>query len=189
MHFKDLTNFPTVSKFSYLTTPMLWFEIMMTKLPDSLDSRFNFYLNILPLVNPLGFWIGLLLGISLLGYAITRATLHMSRNAHHAVNISEGIYARANVSQNLKGGAKSKVYNPCEMKLIGNLPYVNRHVIDRAVIDSKFRQIHQKSTYALDMEPALSDASESPDDRHNCDNNNLLVRNLTQDGIRPIADL
>ncbi|XP_070068807.1 scavenger receptor class B member 1 isoform X2 [Drosophila takahashii] len=200
MHFKDLTNFQTVSKFSYLTTPMLWFEIMMTKLPDSLDSRFNFYLNILPLVNPLGFWTSLLLGISLLGYAITRATLHMSRNAHHAVNISEGIYARAKTSQNLRGGAGTKVYSPCEMKLI-------------------------------DMEPALLDASESPDDRHHCDiitlscissscssnvkvghchddddicvecfANNPLVRDLkkgstdpvkqqgTQDGIRSIAD-
>ncbi|XP_050746290.1 scavenger receptor class B member 1 isoform X2 [Drosophila biarmipes] len=170
MHFKDLSNFPTVSKFSYLTTPMLWFEIMMTKLPDYLDSRFNFYLNILPLVNPLGFWIGLLLGISLLGYAITRATLHISNNACRAANISKGKYGIENLNQEHRCGATNPVYSPCEMKLLGKLPAVNRNVLERSVQNSKLCTMNPKPTYALDMEPALLDACESTDVVQNCNN-------------------
>ncbi|XP_052854701.1 scavenger receptor class B member 1 isoform X1 [Drosophila gunungcola] len=158
MHFKDLNNFPTVSKFSHLTVPMLWFEIMMSELPDSLDSRFNFYLNILPFVNPLGFWSGLLLGISLLGYAITRATIHMSNHARHVTNISE------------VGRAFSQAYQPCGIKVIEDRQFAKPHVIDRLVDeDSAFRQLHRKSTYALDKEPALLYVDESSDKGHTCD--------------------
>ncbi|XP_037731854.1 scavenger receptor class B member 1 [Drosophila subpulchrella] len=174
MHFKDLSNFPTVSKFSYLTTPMLWFEIMMTKLPDSLDSRFNFYLNILPLVNPLVFWSGILLGIGLLGYAITRATLHLSNNACRAANISERKYCRKNLNQVPRGGTGNQVYSSCEMKLLGNLPDANMHVLERSVQDLKLCQVNPKSTYALDMEPALLDACESTNVKHDC--NNIIPR-------------
>ncbi|XP_002133269.1 scavenger receptor class B member 1 isoform X1 [Drosophila pseudoobscura] len=180
MHFKDLSNFPTVARFSHLTAPMLWFEIMMPSLPDSLDSRFNFYLNILPLVNPLGFWIALIMGVGLLGYAITRATLHMSSYARQAANISEGKYARANLLQNLTGGATNQVYSPCELKLIDNSAGANKqHVIGRSTDeDLAFQERRRKSAYALDMEPALSDAGESSDEGNECDTL-TLSRNST----------
>uniref|UniRef100_A0A6P4FLL6 Uncharacterized protein LOC108052458 n=1 Tax=Drosophila rhopaloa TaxID=1041015 RepID=A0A6P4FLL6_DRORH len=170
MHFKDLSNFATVSMFSHLTAPMLWFEIMMSKLPDSLDSRFNFYLNILPLVNPLGFWSGLLLGISLLGYAITRATLHMSGYARQVANISDGKYARSNLIQNHGGGSSGPAFSRCSIKLIDDRPFAKQHVIDRAVDEeSAFRQLRRNSTYALDNEPALLDPGENSDDGHTSD--------------------
>ncbi|KAH8421209.1 hypothetical protein KR009_000156 [Drosophila setifemur] len=162
MHFKDLSNFPTVSKFSYLTIPMLWFEIMMPKLPNSLDSRFNFYLNFLPLVNPFCFWSALLLGIGFLVYAITKSTLHMSSFARQAANISDRKYARTNLIQNLSGGASNQVFSPYEMMLLNDRPRSKKHAIVLSINkDSDFPELRRTSAYALDMEPALPGADES----------------------------
>ncbi|XP_043063816.1 scavenger receptor class B member 1 isoform X1 [Drosophila ficusphila] len=166
MHFKDLSNFPKVSRFSHLTAPMLWFDIMMTKLPDSLNSRFNFYLNILPLINPLAFWSGLLLGISLLGYAITKATLHSSSFARQTPNISVGKYARSNLTQK----THTHIHTPCELKLIDDSPVVRQGVNLRSVGDHlSFSQFQQKPTYDLDTEPALLNADETNDEENDFD--------------------
>ncbi|XP_017067297.1 sensory neuron membrane protein 1-like isoform X2 [Drosophila eugracilis] len=156
MHFKDLSNFPAVSKFSHLTAPMLWFEIMMPKLPDSLDSRFNFYLNILPLVNSLCFWTCLFLGIALILSTISRATIKMSSHVR-GVNISEGKYARTNLCPSIVGGVTNKVYSPCEMKLIDDISVVEQLTIEESTRDSAFQLLRQESTYALEVEPALFD--------------------------------
>ncbi|XP_070140391.1 scavenger receptor class B member 1 isoform X2 [Drosophila kikkawai] len=172
MHFKDLRNYQAVSKFSHLTAPMLWFEIMMPRLPDSLDSRFNFYLNILPMVNPLGFWSALLLGVSLLSYAICKATLHMSSYGRQSAKISEGNNARVNLLQKLKNSgdaAANQVYSPCEVNLIVDRSKQQPVIVRSFGDDSVFQQVHRNSGYALDMEPALSDAAESSDDGHNYD--------------------
>ncbi|KAH8251459.1 hypothetical protein KR038_000161, partial [Drosophila bunnanda] len=174
MHFKDLSNYHTVAQFSHLTAPMLWFEIMMPGLPDSLNSRFNFYLNILPLVNPLGFWSALLLGVGLLGYAITKATLHMSSYGRQSAKISEGNYARANLLRTLRDsddGAANQVYSPCEVKLIVDRPGSKQQpvIVRPNGDDSVFQHVRGKSAYVLDMEPALSDAGESSDESPNYD--------------------
>ncbi|ALC40414.1 CG40006 [Drosophila busckii] len=179
MHFKDLQNYPQVSRFSHLTAPMLWFEIMMPKLPDELDTRFNFYLNLLPLVNPIGFWAALLLGVCLLIYAITRATLHMSSLTRQATNISDGKYARANLLQNLAGnvagiGSGNQVYNPCELQLLDD----KKHVIirDSAEQEQSYQERRQ-SAFALELEPAISDAESS--DEGNESDTVTLSRNST----------
>lgn len=154
---------------------------MMPKLPDSLDSRFNFYLNLLPLVNPIGFWGALLLGLSLLVYAITRATLHMSSYTRQAT-ISDGKYARANLLQNLTGSAANivsgnQVYNPCELKLLDDMPAGKKHVIIRDNSEDEIYQKRRQSSYALEMEPALSDAESS--DEGNDSDTVTLSRNST----------
>ncbi|XP_034474104.1 scavenger receptor class B member 1 [Drosophila innubila] len=181
MHFKDLHNYQQVSMFSHLTAPMLWFEIMMPKLSDSLDTRFNFYLNLLPLVNPLGFWGALVLGVSLLVYAITRATLHMSSFTRQAT-ISDGKYARANLLHNITGSGANivggnQVYNPCELKLLDDMPAGKKHVIIRDNCEDEVYQERRQSAYALELEPALSDAESS--DEGNESDTVTLSRNST----------
>lgn len=142
---------------------------MMPKLPDELDTRFNFYLNLLPLVNPLGFWTALLVGVSLLVYAITRATLHMSSFTRQTPNISEGKYARANLLTG-SGACGNQVYNPCELKLLDDLPASKKHVIIRdstGAVEDAYQE-RRSSAYALELEPALSDA-ESSDEGNDSD--------------------
>ncbi|XP_032595208.1 scavenger receptor class B member 1 isoform X2 [Drosophila grimshawi] len=185
MHFKDLHNYPQVSQFSYLTAPMLWFEIMMPKLSDELDTRFSFYLNILPLVNPVGFWGALVLGVGMLVYAITRATLHMSSFTRQATNISDGKYGRANLLQNLTGsggivggvGGGNQVYNPCEMKLFDDVPAAKKHVFIRDDSGIDTYKERRQSAYALELEPAISDPESS--DEGNDSDNVTLSRNST----------
>ncbi|XP_017109255.1 scavenger receptor class B member 1 isoform X6 [Drosophila bipectinata] len=161
MHFQNLNNYQAVSKFSHLTVPMLWFEIMMPKLPDFLDSRFNFYLNLLPWVNPLSFWSALLLGVGFLGCAITKATLQMSNYARKTTSISERKFARVNIIQNLSGVAPNQAPGACEMKLI-NDRLEDKHTMKPCdEIDSKFQDLRRLSKLALEIEPALSDSEET----------------------------
>ncbi|KAH8272209.1 hypothetical protein KR018_011741, partial [Drosophila ironensis] len=166
MHFKDLYNYPAVSRFSHLTAPMLWFEIMMPKLPESLDSRFNFYLNLLPWVNPLCFWSALLLGTGFLVYAITKATLHISSYASKAAKISESKYVRINLFQNITGVAASQVYGHCDMKVLNDRTEANS-LIEQPK-DDVSPNGNRKSIFALEMEPALSDADDIGDDGNDC---------------------
>ncbi|XP_051858573.1 scavenger receptor class B member 1 isoform X2 [Drosophila albomicans] len=182
MHFKDMRNYASVAPFSHLTAPMLWFEIMMPKLPDALDTRFSFYLNILPLVDPIGFWGPLILGVCLLVYAITRATLHMSSFTRQAT-ISDGKYARANLLQNLTGSgvnivAGNQVYSPCELKLLDDMPGSGKkHVIIRDNTGDEAYQERRQSAYALELEPALSDSGSSSSDEGNESDTVTLSRN------------
>ncbi|XP_044572457.1 scavenger receptor class B member 1 isoform X4 [Drosophila ananassae] len=168
MHFQNLNNYQAASKFSHLTVPMLWFEIMMPKLPDFLDSRFNFYLNLLPLVNPLSFWSALLLGVSLLGYAITKATLQMSNYARKTTTISERKFARVNLIKNLSGGTPTQALGACEMKFINDRQGVKHKIRRSNNTDLKFQNLHRLSKLALEIEPALSDSEENNDEGRNC---------------------
>ncbi|KAH8345406.1 hypothetical protein KR067_010470, partial [Drosophila pandora] len=168
MHFQNLNNYQAASKFSHLTVPMLWFEIMMPKLPDFLDSRFNFYLNLLPLVNPLFFWSALLLGVCLLGYAITKATLQMSNYARKTTTISERKFARVNLINNLSGVTPTQALGACEMKFINDRQGVKHKIRRSKNTDLKFQNLHRLSKLALEIEPALSDSEENNDEGRNC---------------------
>lgn len=141
---------------------------MMPKLPDFLDSRFNFYLNLLPLVNPLSFWSALLLGVSLLGYAITKATLQMSNYARKTTTISERKFARVNLIKNLSGGTPTQALGACEMKFINDRQGVKHKIRRSNNTDLKFQNLHRLSKLALEIEPALSDSEENNDEGRNC---------------------
>ncbi|XP_049317422.1 scavenger receptor class B member 1 isoform X1 [Bactrocera dorsalis] len=178
MHFDDLSAFRQVSRFSHLTVPMLWFDIMMPELPEALDTRFNFYLNILPYLDILGYWGSLLLGIALLLYAVTRATLRMS-NLTQMNNISDGKYSKANILRGVTNTVHcNDVYKPCEMKLLHqhekHQQTLEDNIITRhndmdmsADVDLLYKEMstaqQRHGSFALELEPALS-GSESGDD-------------------------
>ncbi|XP_023291780.2 scavenger receptor class B member 1 isoform X1 [Lucilia cuprina] len=175
MHFRDLSAYSRVKRFSHLTVPMLWFEIMMPKLPESLDNRFNFYLNYLPYIEPLGFWGGLLAGLTLLIYAITRATLKMSSLAKKS-HLLELNYGRANLIQANQNG----VYKPCELKLLeknekSNIILSNANETSNLYTElqptykKQPNNLHAKrGSFALELEPALGSSSDSS----SCDEGN-----------------
>ncbi|XP_075149222.1 scavenger receptor class B member 1 isoform X2 [Haematobia irritans] len=167
MHFKDLSVYNRVKRFSHLTVPMLWFEITLPELPEQLDSRFNFYLNILPHLEVFGFWGALVSGFALLVYAITRATLRLTTMARNGQNV-DMCYGKANLLQVATNG----VYNPCEMKLLHSNEKSNPKIIlsnkcheaDDLYTELKptHRQLEiKRDSYALEMEPAISSGSES----------------------------
>nr|XP_013100075.1 unnamed protein product [Stomoxys calcitrans] len=170
MHFKDLSAYSRVKRFSHLTVPMLWFEITLPELPEQLDSKFNFYLNILPYVEIFGFWGALVSGFALLLYAVTRATLRlttMTRNGQLELS-----YGKANLLQ----VASSGVYKPCEMTLLhtNEKPSVilcnNGHETNDLYTELKPMQKQleiKRDSFALDMEPGLSSSEASSGDEDN----------------------
>ncbi|KAM7351909.1 scavenger receptor class B member 1 isoform 2-T2 [Cochliomyia hominivorax] len=164
MHFNDLSVYSRVRRFNHLTVPMLWFEIMMPKLPESLNNKFSFYLNYLPYIEPIGFWGGLLAGLTLLIYAVTRATLKMSSLAKNS-NLLELNYGRANLLQVQQNG----VYKPCEMKLIESNEKSGNTIIKNKAMDipdlynelKPLKGSEKRDSFALELEPSLENSSDS----------------------------
>lgn len=143
----------------------------MPKLPDSLNNKFSFYLNYLPYIEPLGFWGGLISGLTLLIYAVTRATLKMSSLAKNS-NLLELNYGRANLLQVNQNG----VYKPCEMKLIESNEKTGNNIIKNTSMDTE--QLYtelpsdlkgKRGSFALELEPALENSSDS---NSSCDEGN-----------------
>ncbi|XP_055908246.1 scavenger receptor class B member 1 isoform X2 [Eupeodes corollae] len=191
MHMRNVRSMNKVERFSDLTFPMLWFEITMMELPPSLATRFNFYLNILPYIDILGFWGGLIAGIVCLFFAIKRATMKIS----NFKNISENgkSYAKANL--------RSGVYNPCEMKLMQTNEKENSKLsmIPTATATATARPNEIKAergalaydvdlkaantgSYILENEPAVSDVEDDADDGNASDaSSNSLSSDIEED--------
>ncbi|CAD7085799.1 unnamed protein product [Hermetia illucens] len=112
MHMRDIRSMAHVERFSDMTLPMLWFEIAMRELPKPLESRFNLYLNILPYIEPVGFWGGLVVGALCLIFAIVQAVVKLPQ----FLSSSQKQYS--NNSRFEKSTFRSSIYQPCEMKLM-----------------------------------------------------------------------
>lgn len=61
----------------------------MDKLPKSLDNRFNFYINILPTLDILGFWGSVTLGCICILYGILKTLLKLRNKLESKPEISQ----------------------------------------------------------------------------------------------------
>lgn len=102
----DVSNMANAERFSNIVLPMLWFDISMEALPQGLNNRFIFYLNMLPGFVKFCYYGCLICGPILLIWACIRVTLQLMQN------FSE---KRVIVLRNLNA---SHVYSPCEEKRI-----------------------------------------------------------------------
>ncbi|XP_070501982.1 scavenger receptor class B member 1 [Chironomus tepperi] len=106
MAMSDVRNMAHVEKFSHLTIPMLWFEISMMELPKRLEDRFSLYLNILPVVEKVGLYGSLILGLALSIIAVTQVALRASK------------YVASPYHQKYHHNlVNNSVYNACEEKV------------------------------------------------------------------------
>ena len=132
----------------------------MPELPQSLQNRFLLYLNILPVLEKVGMYGGMMCGIALTIYSITRAALKLSTTLTVSRNISSGKYK------------SSAIYNACEETLMSgneckpktkmrksknnnNTEYVNMNEKDEEmhIIES----VIGRCDFELENEAALSD--------------------------------
>lgn len=152
---------------------------MLDQLPEDLDSRFNFYLNILPYIEPIGFWGGLIFGLALLIYAVVRATMRLTSLTSNTQTL-EVNYGKANILQVCSNG----VYNPCEMKLLHSneksamILCNSGHESDELYTEltPTLKQHAKRGSYALEMEPALSNTDTcSSDDGNDSDTATLTL--------------
>ncbi|KAK5638443.1 hypothetical protein RI129_012738 [Pyrocoelia pectoralis] len=62
----NLESMAHVEQFSHMTLPLLWTETRLFGLPDSLQSRFRLYLNVLPIVETVSMYASFVLGTFLI---------------------------------------------------------------------------------------------------------------------------
>lgn len=118
----------------------------MPSLPESLDNRFNLYLNILPVVDSIGQLVCFIAGICLLTVAIVKASMSLSRSIQSNHKISQKY-------PNFKKfmGTDSKAYEMTEKCVIENDGLCH--------ID-----LNEEKNYMLEQEPALSEDDEIDSD-------------------------
>lgn len=141
----------------------------MPYLPENLDNRFNFYLNYLPYIEPIGFWGGLIVGITLLIYAVTRATLKLSKLSKNS-RFLELNYRCTNLLQ----ADQNSIYKPCMMKLIksnekSNVIQSNNGLesddlyaeLQLGLTKQSSNMSSKRGSFALELEPALESTADS----------------------------
>lgn len=147
---EDVRSMAHVEKFSHLTIPMLWFEISLNELPQRLEHRFSLYLNVLPLVERVGFYCSLALGLLLSIVAVTQVAIRTSKSL-----ATQKYHQKFN---------RNLVYGPCEEKL------VERHMPKAELVDETrsddggLSNVITRSQYELEEDDALSDIDYEIDD-------------------------
>lgn len=106
MAMHDVSNMAHVERFSHIVMPMLWFEITMPGLPQDLENRFIFYLNILPWIVQISRCASFILGVLLLAWAVVRASLQLKKNLERTHNVHQHVNSGGN-----------KTYVPCEVRI------------------------------------------------------------------------
>ncbi|XP_014296232.1 scavenger receptor class B member 1 isoform X1 [Microplitis demolitor] len=76
MALQDISRISNVEGFSNLVLPLLWFEIGMYELPESMNNRFILYLNVLPVVQDVATYALFLGGIIFLVWSIVKILLY-----------------------------------------------------------------------------------------------------------------
>ncbi|XP_018301690.1 scavenger receptor class B member 1 isoform X2 [Mycetomoellerius zeteki] len=78
---QNIGHMAMVEKFPHMTIPLLWFEIGMYKLPLSMNLRFWFYLNFLPILTEVSMYLLFLSGAVLLVWCIMRILFHQTKKS------------------------------------------------------------------------------------------------------------
>ncbi len=118
----------------------------MPNLPESLENRFNLYLNILPIVDSLGQLVCFIAGICLLTVAIVKASMRFSKSIQSNHKISQKY---PNIRKYL--GTDTTVYEMTEKCVIENDGLCDIDLMD-------------ENNYMLEAEPALSEDDEMDSD-------------------------
>lgn len=198
----DVDNMAHVEKFSHLTIPMLWFDIVsslsfiqsfdnsinknqlqvMYELPPVLKNRFHLYLNVLPFVDTLSFYGLFVGGIFMLILAISKVSFNMSLSLSSVSrNISKQKY-------NQKGDQyKTNVYMPCEEKLIpgDDMEKCSEYLSEKSC--TEMQNMDLKMSYELENELPLIESetdSESGSEEPNTDDTDLEKRKQHENKVR-----
>lgn len=81
MALQSIGHMANVEKFSDLTLPLLWFEIGMSKLPSSMNVRFWFYLNFMPVVEKIIMYLLFLSGAVSLVWSVVKILSHQTQKS------------------------------------------------------------------------------------------------------------
>lgn len=160
MIMNDVSNMVNAERFSNLIIPALWFDISMEALPQGLNNRFIFYLNMLPGFVKFCYWGCLIGGTILLIWAFTRVIIQLSRNFSEKKVI---------VLRNLNTG--NNVYSPCEEK----------RILENEETDGKSIQTYFPAKDTLSEKSSSGISSESSQRRSLYDDDELTELRIVED--------
>lgn len=110
MAMHDVSNMAHVDRFSHIVMPMLWFEIAMPGLPQDLQNRFIFYLNILPWIVNICLYGSYVAGVLLLTWATIKASHQLKESLERAHNMQHVISVVS----------AGQIYVPCEARIVND---------------------------------------------------------------------
>ncbi|CAH2101746.1 unnamed protein product [Euphydryas editha] len=114
----DLTLIQNTDKFANMYLPLLWFDITMSELPTSMDRKFKFYLNILPVAVDVLMYLSFIVGIILIlvtTYILTFEIMFKSYSEKNH-NTRTNLWMEREKRNNSKSN-NDKIYVPCEIPL------------------------------------------------------------------------
>lgn len=110
MAMHDVSNMAHVDRFSHIVMPMLWFEIAMLGLPQDLQNRFIFYLNILPWIVNICLYGSYVAGVLLLTWATIKASHQLKESLERAHNMQHVISVVS----------AGQIYVPCGARIVND---------------------------------------------------------------------
>ncbi|XP_039751840.1 scavenger receptor class B member 1-like isoform X2 [Pararge aegeria] len=115
----DISNIRHTEKFSHMYLPLLWFDIRMYTLPPSLEFKFKFYLNILPVVEQCWMYISFIAGTILIlitSYILTFKVMFKSYpKKNHNISFRPNLWMEREKKD--KVDTRGDIYAPCEVPL------------------------------------------------------------------------
>ncbi|XP_066602738.1 scavenger receptor class B member 1-like isoform X2 [Prorops nasuta] len=81
MALQDIESIARVERFKDFVLPLLWFEIGMHELPESMNNRFLLYLNVLPIVQEVIMYVLFLFGATFLVWSVAKILLHQPKGS------------------------------------------------------------------------------------------------------------
>lgn len=116
MALDDISGIKNADRFANMYLPLLWFDIRMYTLPKSMEIKFRFYINILPIVETVLMYLSFIAGTILIlvtSYILTFKIMFKNYNKN---NFKSNVWLDKNKHTN-KQINKDGVYSPCEIPL------------------------------------------------------------------------
>ncbi|KAG7295692.1 hypothetical protein JYU34_021976 [Plutella xylostella] len=118
----DLSSITNAGRFSNMYLPLLWFDIRMYSLPESMETRFKLYLNILPVVEQACMYIFFILGVFFILLTVYRLAFNVMFKSFDKSKKQRNIIIGTDLWFEKENNAKHKsekdeIYTPCEIPL------------------------------------------------------------------------
>ncbi|EFN87706.1 Scavenger receptor class B member 1 [Harpegnathos saltator] len=119
MVLQNIEHIARVEKLANFVLPLLWFEIGMYGLPDSLNTRFLLYLNVLPTMEIVMMYLLFFSGVMFLIWSIVKILSHQEKRSS-IYWLEKKMAIRARTQNDRQADLKSREMDTCSSPLVSN---------------------------------------------------------------------
>ncbi|CAH0712826.1 unnamed protein product, partial [Brenthis ino] len=113
----DISGIKNTERFANMYLPLLWFDIRMYTLPTSMEIKFRFYLNVLPIIEKGLMYLSFIAGTVLILVTSYILTFKVMFKNYDKNNFKSNVWLDKGKHVNKHVINKDGVYTPCEMPL------------------------------------------------------------------------